>query len=431
MSEADSISSAGIHIVGGFQGWIPGGTVMTSAGGGIYTYTTILQSGSYHEYKFINDTTWAGAEDVPWFCNNAGNRYLTVPESDTILPAVCFASCLVCEPDPIDVTFQVDMSTQIVSDSGVYVGGSFNGWSDDSTEMIHIGNNVYQVTVTMGLGEFHEYKFINGNDWLGSENVPAPCAGLGGNREFFVPSSDTTFPVVCFSECEPCQVTLYTFNLGVMLEGPFNGVNMNSALFDAGLLPVDQPFSGPPWNYDGTETLTAPAGSGVVDWLYIQFRETDGDASTATPDKFLDHQAAVVLSDGTVAQPSGNPNIYYTGNITENLYLVIYNRNHLSVMSASPVVDILGTFVYDFTTDMTKAYLDGHKALGGGMYGMYGGDSDASGTVDMNDKDLNWTLEAGSAGYFSSDLNMDSQVNNPDKNEIWEPNFNESTKVPN
>jgi len=58
-------------------------------------------------------------------------------------------------------------------------------------------------------------------------------------------------------------------------------------------------------------------------------------------------------------------------------------------------------------------------------------DSDANGTVDENDKDINWTSQSGSAGYFGSDLNLDAQVNNPDKNEVWEPNVNSTSQVPN
>jgi len=430
MSEADSISSAGIHIVGDFQGWNPAATEMTDMGGGIYAYTTILQSGSYHEYKFVNDTTWDGAEDVPWFCNNGGNRVLNLLENDTILPAFCFSSCLVCNPPPVDVTFQVDMSLQFVAPEGVHLMGTFNNWDTVATPMADMGSNLWIVTVTLGEGEFHEYKFINGNTYAGAENVPPECANYGGNREFFVPDVNTILPHDCFSGCGPCQATLYTFNLSVMLEGAINGTDMKTDLWDAGVLPIDQPFNTAPWNYDGQQQITAPPEADIVDWLYIQMRETSGDASTAIPDSLIDHQCAVLLADGTVASPDGNPNIYYTGNITKDLYIVIYSRNHLAVMSATPLVDIFGTYAYDFTTGLSQAYLDGHKLLGGGIYGMIGGDSDGNGTVNNDDKDVNWTNDAGNAGYYGSDLNMDTQVNNPDKNDLWEPNLDEESQVP-
>ncbi len=425
-----TVVAEGVHIAGSMQGWDPAGTLLTDLGNGIWEHTFTLQSGTYHEYKFVNGIAWGQDEIVPWYCNQNNNRYLTVPQNDTILPAVCYGSCLVCNPTPVDVTFQVDMSLQFVSPDGVHIAGSFQGWDPAATPMTDMGGNIYEVTLTVGEGEFHEYKFINGNHFDYAENVAPECANYSGNREFFVPSTATTLDLVCFGECEPCQVTLYTFNLKVMLEGPFNGTDMNTDLYDAGVVPVNQPYNVEPWNYDGQEAITAPPDADIVDWLYIQMRETSGDASTAIPDSLLDHQAAVFLADGTVATPDGNPNFYYTGDITENLYIVIYHRNHLSVMSATPLVEIFGTFAYDFTTGLSQAYLDGHKLLGGGIYGMIGGDSDASGTINITDKDMHWSLDAGDAGYYQSDLNLDTQVNNPDKNDIWDVSYNESTTVP-
>lgn len=434
MSEADSISAEGVHIAGGFQSWDPSATLMTDMGNGIYAYTVVLNSGSYQEYKFVNHNTWDGAEQVPAICATLGNRVLNVPDNDTILPAVCFSSCVICNPPMYDVTFRVDMTTQIVSPDGVHLIGSFQAWDPAVTEMLPVGNNIYEVTLMLGEGELHEYKFINGNTYDGAEFVPEECGNFDGNREVIGPPTPQILDVVCFGECAECTTILYTFNLKVMLEGPFNGTDMNTALFDNVILPIDQPFNTGPWNYDGLQTLTAPAEAEVVDWVYIQFRETDEDASTATEDKLLDHQAAIVLADGTIATPDGNPNIYFNGNIVDNLYIVIYSRNHLSVMSSIPLVEIFSAYSYDFTSDLTKAYssdADGHKLLGGGIYGMFGGDSDGYGTVDIDDKDLNWTTDAGIGGYYNSDLNFDGQVDNTDKNTIWEPNLEISTQVPN
>jgi hypothetical protein len=426
-----TVNPLGVNIAGGFQGWNPGGTAMTMVGNGIWEYTTVLQSGSYQEYKFINGNTWDDAEaNIPWYCSNGGNRFLTVPDADTILPAVCFASCLVCNPPQVNITFQVDMSLQSVSLNGVHLAGSFQGWNPGGTPMTHIGNNVYEVTLALGVGEFHEYKFINGNTFDDAESVPGACAGFGGNREFFVPSVNTMLNLVCFGACEACQFTLYSFDLKVILEGPFSGNEMNTTLFDQGLLPVDQPYSNAPWLYDGQEVLSANPAADVVDWVYLVFRETAGDASTATPDKFLDHQAALLLSNGAIVKSDGVSPVLYTGNITDNLYVIVYHRNHLAVMSSAPLQLNGNEYSYDFTTALSQAYLNGQKSLGGSVFGMIGGDSDVNGMIDEDDKDLNWTDEAGFAGYYSADLNLDSQVNNQDKDDLWVPNIGMESKVP-
>ncbi|MCD4737603.1 MAG: hypothetical protein K8R53_16300, partial [Bacteroidales bacterium] len=64
------------------------------------------------------------------------------------------------------------------------------------------------------------------------------------------------------------------------LEGPYNGSNMNTGL--NAYLPLNQPFSGPPWNYGGLESVSSIPGSGIVDWVLYELRTTDGAAATAT-----------------------------------------------------------------------------------------------------------------------------------------------------
>jgi hypothetical protein len=430
MSE-QTVVPEGVHIAGSMQGWDPSGTLMNDLGNGIWSYSFVLQSGSYHQYKFLNGLAWGDEESVPGTCAQNNNRFLTVPVNETTLPPVCFGSCVICEPPLYDVTFSVDMSTQIVSELGVHLAGSFQSWNPGSTEMTNIGSKVYQITLPLGEGALHEYKFINGNDFAGAEYVPGECGNFDGNREFVGPSVNTVLPTVCFNECVECTTSLFEFELSVMLEGPFNGIDMNTTLFDSEVLPENQPFNTVPWNYNGGEFLTAAPESGVVDWVYIQLRETDGDASTATPDKMVDHQAAILLSDGSIATPDGNPIIYFSGDFTENLYLLVYNRNHLAVMSSTALIELIGVYTYNFSDALSKAYLDGQKSLGGGMYGMIGGDSDGNSTIDENDIDVNWTDKAGGAGYFGSDLNLDTQVDNADKNDIWEPNLNSASQLPN
>lgn len=430
MSES-VVAPEGVHIAGGFQGWNPSATLLTDMGNGIWQTTFVLQSGSYHEYKFVNGDAWGEDESVPWYCNNNGNRYITVPDADIILTAVCYATCLVCNPPQVDITFQVDMTLQSISPLGVHLAGSLQGWNPATTEMTNIGNNVYSVTLTVGEGEFHEYKFINGNDWPGAEAVPAPCANFGGNREFFVPSANTTLDLVCFGECAPCVIPTHTFDLNVFLEGPFNGTTMNYDLDVAGQLPVNQPYNTAPWNYAGSENISIAPNANITDWILVELRSTDGDASTATSDKRIHRQAALLLADGSIVKTDGSSLIEFTGAILNNLYVLIWHRDHLAVMSATPLAPADGNYVYDFTDALAKAYLDGQKSIGGGKFGMIAGDSDASGTIDNNDKDVNWDSETGKSGYYKSDLNLDSQVNNPDKNDVWVPNFGAATQVPN
>jgi hypothetical protein len=320
------ISPNGVHIAGGFQGWNPGGTPMTDQGNGIFTYTTVLPSGSYQEYKFVNGTSWDESENVPDECGNNNNRYLTVPQSDIVLDLVCYGMCepcpgpeqtlitfqvdmseetvspdgvhlvikgeippvftlmeelendiwtvtlpfsendsinykfanglgvtnyeqippecrvgnpfdghwryfnvpafditltpfcfAACEPciPPVlvDVTFQVDMSNETVSPEGVHIAGGFQGWNTGSTPMIVAGDNIYTYTTQLIVGEYLEFKYINGTTWDDAEQVPGDC-NQNGNRFLTVPDEAVVLDLVCFGACDECpEIVEITFNV--------------------------------------------------------------------------------------------------------------------------------------------------------------------------------------------------------------------------
>ncbi|GAB4312162.1 MAG: hypothetical protein Kow00127_02580 [Bacteroidales bacterium] len=204
-----TVPPEGVHIAGSFQGWDPGATIMTPDTGNVYVYTATFEPGTYLEYKFINGDEWGEDESIPPGCSQNNNRYLTVPSNDTVLPAVCFASCNPCGT-LVDVTFKVDMAEQTVSPDGVHIAGSFQGWDPSATMMSNTVDDIYEVTVQLLSGETVEYKFINGTDWSQEEIVPAECGvpnGVGGyNRFYDVPAGGGVLEAVCFGSCDPCSV---------------------------------------------------------------------------------------------------------------------------------------------------------------------------------------------------------------------------------
>ncbi|NCA84498.1 MAG: T9SS type A sorting domain-containing protein [Clostridia bacterium] len=203
-----TVSGDGVFIAGNFQGWNAGGTAMTLDHDAIYTYTASLPVGDFVMYKFLNGTS--GWENVPGSCNWDGNRFLTVPAVATTLDPVCWGSCLDCEVPRVEITFQVDMSNETISPDGIHIAGSFQNpaWQPGATPMTDQGNGIYSYTANLPVGEFIEYKFVNGNSWDDPqpEQVPEECAS-NGNRYFTVPDVATTFEVVCFGSCGSCEVT--------------------------------------------------------------------------------------------------------------------------------------------------------------------------------------------------------------------------------
>jgi len=208
----------------------------------------------------------------------------------------------------------------------------------------------------------------------------------------------------------------------VNLEGPFYGTDMNSEFN----VPFAQPYNTSPWNYAGTEFVsTIPAD--VVDWILIELRDAP-NASEANLGTILDQKAGFILNNGEVVDIDGTSILNFEVYVDNNLFVVVYHRNHLPVMSANPLVLSGGTYTYDFTTDISKAYNSGQKLIGAEA-ALYSGDANADGSVNSSDKSL-WNTLSGNSGYLPEDYNMDGQVNNPDKNDLWVPNEGEGSQVP-
>lgn len=220
-------------------------------------------------------------------------------------------------------------------------------------------------------------------------------------------------------------------NLKVLLEGPFNGTVMNTYIAAGGDLPLAQPYNIAPWNYAGAESVTAIPNADVVDWVLIELRDTT-DASLAIGETMISRQAAFLLNDGSVVGLDGSNMPRHVATIANNLFVVIWHRNHLGIMSANPVTESGGVYSYDFTTGSGQAYgaAPGQKEIAPGIWGMFGGDGDADGQVNSNDKTNVWVIQVGTRGYKSGDMNMDGTVNNPDKNDVWIGNVGSNSQVP-
>lgn len=220
-------------------------------------------------------------------------------------------------------------------------------------------------------------------------------------------------------------------DLKVFLEGPFNGSGMNTNIRALPDFPLSQPFNVSPWNYTGTESvLTVPADA--VDWVLLELRETAGSASTATSATMVARMACFLLSDGTISETDGISLPEFGITVNDDLYAVIWHRNHIGIMSANPLTESGGLYNYDFSTGAGMVYGGnlGYKEIAPGIWGMFGGDGDSDGQVTNNDKNIVWETQSGLSGYYNGDFNLDSQVSNIDKANVWRPNAGKGTQVP-
>ncbi|MCD4735070.1 MAG: carboxypeptidase-like regulatory domain-containing protein, partial [Bacteroidales bacterium] len=230
-------------------------------------------------------------------------------------------------------------------------------------------------------------------------------------------------------------------DLKVFLEGPFfpaNG-NMFTFLNDFGYIPLTQPYNpslpyytnnNPAWLYQGTESVTA-IPLGVVDWILLELRDAP-DGASAGPATTFEKMAAFLMADGSVVGLDGQSLPSFNYILQNELFVVIYHRNHLSIMNSGPIPMSGNGYSWDYTAYSANVYGNvlGCKELMPGVWGMISSDGSADLQVNNIDKMDVWAVDAALSGYLGGDFTMDGTCGNQDKLDYWEPNVGAASQVP-
>jgi|GEM_PF-308626 len=192
--------------------------------------------------------------------------------------------------------------------------------------------------------------------------------------------------------------------------------------------PAGQPYSIAPWNYPGIEGAiwtNANYTGNEVDWVLVSFRTgTVKNTEVAIT-------AALLHKDGSI----DFPNRCALSSLGDPLYVVIEHRNHIGIMSPTPVNIVNNTFTYDFriSDSYRNATSFGQKQLPTGEWAMFAGDADQSDLpsfdIQATDKII-WVENNGVFDYYlSPDFNLDADVDGKDK-ALWFENNGISSRVP-
>ena len=143
------------------------------------------------------------------------------------------------------------------------------------------------------------------------------------------------------------------------------------------------------WHYDRQRGYR-----GIIDWVLVELRRSEGDAHTATADTIVARKAAFLLSNGRIVdarryttrtpQPSpddcpaevaanspGCPAVWFDNvDMTDGMYIVVRHRNHLDIMSARPAARQGDVYSWDFSTSVEQAL--------GGELGQHLGDGEVA-----------------------------------------------------
>jgi uncharacterized protein YjdB len=207
-----------------------------------------------------------------------------------------------------------------------------------------------------------------GGTWTSSNPAVATVTnggvvtGMGaGTATFTFTSSGTgctslSSPTVTVTACNSLAA------VKVFLSGPYDsGVDlMKDDLRLANLIPNAQPYGGSQYtdfNYTGTETIGAgvlnvTGNNAIVDWVLLELR------SASSPGTVIARKAALVQRDGDVVESSdGVSPVVFVGTTAGSYYVVVRHRNHLGVMTASPVTLSGSTALpVNFTSAATANY---------------------------------------------------------------------------
>jgi hypothetical protein len=269
--------------------------------------------------------------------------------------------------------------------------------------------------------------------WLSNPAIPNPISTPEATITYTLTVTDNNTCVSTDNVTVTVAAPLISLNLKIILEGPFVTSDMNTLLNSNGVIPLEQPYGISPWFYTGGESVTGIPNVNVTDWVLIELRQTTGGPATATSGTRIAQKAGFVMKNGNIVDSDGSSFLQINANITQNLYVVVWHRNHLGIMSANAVTQSGGVYTYDFTNSSAKAYGGtlAQKQLATGIWGMVTGDGNGDKLINTTDKTVVWVSQAGKMGYLTGDFNMNVQVNNQDKNDKWLLNTSYQSQVPN
>ncbi|MCE7993659.1 MAG: hypothetical protein HEP71_16865, partial [Roseivirga sp.] len=186
---------------------------------------------------------------------------------------------------------------------------------------------VYNCTVISGTAAVLKAAVFDQNNWI----------------------TDNADPITL--PCGPSTPTSAVLAASVLLEGAYNGTDLNTTLNAS--IPTTQPYSIN--GHTGGTASSIPANA--VDWVLVELREAASAAAAVSSTK-VGSAAGFLMNDGSIKASDGTSDltISLSDNSGSAFFVVVYHRNHLAIMSATAISESGGTYSIDFTTLSANTY---------------------------------------------------------------------------
>lgn len=305
--------------------------------------------------------------------------------------------------DPAVEMYNFDYPSYHVDDVNI-IGGS-PGVSNIEVGVYNTGKAVpgqtlqLQVTSTSanGIQTVHPIQSVPPPSYFDSYTIAVPTNGQLGPFSYSVELDPND---LIQEDCE--AITSVSFSGRAYLQGYYGNGQMSTNLNSNNLIPFAQPYNSPPYNYTGTEVVSA-IPSGTVDWVLLELRSASNESTV------IDRKAGFIRSDGTITDINGTPSVSFNAP-GGSYYVVLHHRGHVSVMSASPI-SLPASGTTDFTTSSITVKGSNQLKLVNGAYVMRAGDFDGSGTVNFSDF-VRWLQNNNIlSAYLSVDVDGNGTVN--------------------
>jgi hypothetical protein len=261
-----------------------------------------------------------------------------------------------------------------------------------------------------------------GDDAAGDSDEDGVCDDIDNCPLGYNPSQSDADGDGVGDGCDSPKVSVVVY-----LQGAYDGGagRMRDDLRANNLLPLNEPYTGLGYAHIGgggestqQAILDIEGEDAIVDWVFLELRDK------ADPSIVRATGSALLQADGDVVDVDGVSPVEFASLPAGEYYVAVKHRNHIGVMSATPITLSAVVAVMDFTTDIDDIFGGGNSVgvLNDGKLGLFSGDFNHN--MQAQNTDYNAMVQTlGLAGYQAGDFDLNGQVQNTDLQLYLVPNL--------